>query len=121
MKLKKVYRWTKLSEWLRIIDNQLPKKYLYRISDKQEARSYALANKLEDAQARWSLVEARLNMSWIDLYHLTNEEYQQLFTWKESKITHWKVSVKDFWVFQIFLVPPKFQHIIKQPKIIEVV
>jgi hypothetical protein len=45
---QKLYRGTTLQEALNILDDHIPKKYLYRITDQQEAKSYALINKIDD-------------------------------------------------------------------------
>lgn len=114
---KKVYRWTKLSEWLRYIDNNPPRKMSFWVTDFDEAESYAVVNKLNDRWCHWAILEWELEVAESNIKNLTMEEYSLFQDKKWKGILKNKVGKYDLWLFQIYILPkninPKNNEIIK--------
>jgi hypothetical protein len=117
----KIYRWAKLSEALRIQDGDMPNKYLYRIDDKSEASFYAHVNKMHAKNARWSILQANIHIPNQDIVYMTENQYLNIEKPLGKKFLSDKIGIYDLGVFRLFLIPPKFQSIIKNPRIVEVV
>lgn len=120
MKLN-IYRWAKLSEALKMLDGEMPKKYLYRITDRWEAEFYAYQNKIVDKNGRWSIIQAQIDLTANDIKQLTNEEYNKLDQpWGKRIIQH-KIGAYDTDQFRILFVPPSLQQRINNIEVTKIV
>ena len=57
----KAWRGTKLSEAVKILENKFPHKYLYRITNIEEAKDYALVSKWDDRSSKGAVIEAEIS------------------------------------------------------------
>lgn len=114
---KKIYRGTKLSEWLKYLDGNPPKKMSFWITDFNEAKSYAMINKLNDRWYHGAIIEWELEITESNIKNLTNSEYALFQEEKWQWILKNKIGKYDLWLFQIYILPkniaPKNSQIIK--------
>ena len=118
MKLK-AYRGTNLNEAVRIINNIMPRKYLYWITDRSEADGYASVHKYDHAHEAAAVVEAEIDIPNSVVKHITQEEFDTLYK-NKSKLIKDKVAIYDLDVFKLIVVSPTQTQRIKNSRIVEV-
>ncbi len=119
MKKLKAYRGTNLNEAVRIMNQKMPRKYLYRITDKSEADGHASVHKYDHDNEAAAVLEAEIQVPKSVLREISHEEFQTLHQNRFKRVKD-KVAVYDVWKFSLILVSPTQAKRIKQARIVEV-
>lgn len=102
---KKLYRWTSLSEGLKYIDGNPPKKMSFWINNKREAEGYAIVNKVNDKLLHWSIVQWEININQENLINITPEQYKKIQNNDVSIIHPGMIGKYKVGNFEIYILP----------------
>lgn len=115
----KAYRGTKLSEAIQMMMWNAPKKYLYRITSKDEARWYADLAWLKDRSWKAAILSATIDADQQEMKHMSAQDRWDHYDHKK-KILQWKIWYYETHNFTIYIVPPTVHWAIHSPVIEDV-
>ena len=119
MKIK-AYRWTRLTNALNLIKGTKPKHTTYWITDKEESRPYAEVEKWNDKNEEGAIVEAILDFSHTQVYHIAPSEWIG-FNTRQQKALLGRAWIFETETFKVIILPKERQDAITEPKLVEIV
>lgn len=119
MKLK-LFRGTKLSEAIKLLEHKQLKKKTFWITDKKESLWYAETSKREDKYIKWSIIEADFSCNKDEFIEISEQDIDILYDKKNILLKN-KIGIYKTSKFDIVSIPHSFQKNLNNIKINEIV